>query len=306
MDLIVVIVNWNTRDLLLECLRAVLSTVRNPSYQVVVVDNASTDGSASMVRAEFPDVDLVASTENLGFAGGNNLALREARGRFVLLLNPDATVQKGAIDLLYQAMEEHPNLGALGAQLLNVDGSDQESWGHFPSLLTEIPGAGRWRRASRARHFGDSTGVSAGSYVDWANGACLMLRRAALDQVGLLDESYWLYTEETDWCRRARSLGWYIGVLPGARVVHVRRAASRQAPSHTLVHYHKSRVLFIRKHSGMVPSLLARAIVASKAIAWSVFPTRSPLMSAMPDIARSDVRGAYADLLSWAVGGSGG
>ena len=258
-----------------------------------------------MVRADFPEVDLVASTENLGFAAGNNLALREARGRHVLLLNPDTRVQAGAIDLLCQAMEEHPELGALGAQLLNVDGTEQESWGRFPSLGTEIPVLGRWRRSPSIEIFGGGAGGPAGRFVDWANGACLMLRASALEQVGLLDESYWLYTEETDWCRRARSLGWDIGVLSDAKVVHVRRAASRQAPAHTLIHYHQSRVLFIRKHSGLLPSRFARAVLAIKAAVWSLFPTRSPLMSATPGMASGEARSAYADLLFWAVGGSG-
>jgi N-acetylglucosaminyl-diphospho-decaprenol L-rhamnosyltransferase len=299
MDLSVIIVNWNTKDLLAGCLRSLFATVRNLELEVILLDNASTDGSADMVRTRFPQVKLIQSQENVGFARGNNVALTHAMGQYVLLLNPDTVVLDGAIEQLYQALQTFPRLGAAGAQLLNADGSCQPSWGHFPSLWTEVPGVNRLKSsAPEALEYNllQNTKSSVLS-VDWVSGACLMIRRKAMDQVGLLDEDYWLYTEEADWCFRAQKAGWKIGWLPTAQIVHKARAASRQRYTETMIHFHRSRLLFLLKHRGRTQAFVVQAVLCLKAITWMVTPAISPLSQSFPDLSPTAVKQAHRMLL---------
>jgi N-acetylglucosaminyl-diphospho-decaprenol L-rhamnosyltransferase len=304
MDLSIIIVNWNTKDLLAGCLRSLFATVPNLDFEVILLDNASTDGSADMVRMQFPQVKLIQSQENVGFARGNNVALTHATGQCVLLLNPDTVVLDGAIEQLYQALQTFPVLGGVGAQLLNPDGSCQPSWGHFPSLWTEVPGLNRLKSTAPQAFAHDllqNTKPSVLS-IDWVSGACLMFRRETLDQVGLLDEDYWLYTEETDWCFRARKAGWEIGWLPEAQVVHIARAASRQDLAKAMIHYYRSRLRFLAKHREAWQAAVAKVVVIGKAMFWSAWPNQSPLAKAMTDIPQSEIRHAYVDLAKWSLG----
>jgi N-acetylglucosaminyl-diphospho-decaprenol L-rhamnosyltransferase len=299
MDLSIIIVNWNTKDLLVGCLRSLFATVRDLDLEVVLLDNASTDGSADMVRMWFPQVKLIQSQQNVGFARGNNVALTHAMGQYVLLLNPDTVVLDGAVEQLYQALQIFPSLGAAGAQLLNPGGSCQPSWGYFPSLWTEVPGLDRLRFTApqplvRNLHNKKPSTIS----VDWASGACLMIRREALDQVGLLDEDYWLYTEEADWCFRAQKAGWRIGWLPEAQVVHMARAASRQRYTETMIHFHRSRLLFLLKHRGRMQAYIVQAVLCLKAATWMVTPAISPLSRSFPDLSPTDVQQAHRRLLN--------
>lgn len=299
-DVAVIVVNWNTRDLLAQCLRSVFSSIHDIDFEVVVLDNASTDGSADMVRTLFPQVKLIANAQNQGFAGGNNLALKHAGGRFLLLLNPDTIVQENSVNRLCEALRACSALGAVGAQLLNPDGSHQRSWEYFPSLQTELPVVNRL--ASTDPQPLDC--VLAGERlpllaVDWVSGACLMIRRETLEQVGVLDEDYWLYTEETDWCYRAHVAGWQIALMPEAQVVHLARAASRQRFVETMLHFYRSRLLFLSKHRGRVQACLVQATLCLKAVAWMAAPAISPLSQAFPDLPPSAVRAAYRSLLKY-------
>ena len=306
----VVIVNWNTRDLLAGCLESVARSQesgvssREPeglipdpcslSPEVLIVDNASTDGSATMVRERFPWVRLIESQENLGFAAGNNLALRQATGKNLLLLNPDTVVTEGALDLLLHVIETSPGAAIVGAQLLNADGTLQMSCGVYPSLWTELPLIKRLRRPGRQTSpiLAFDGGVATQS-VDWVSGACLLIRRATYETIGPLDESFWLYTEETDWCYRARRAGGDVLLVPDARVYHLARAASGQRYVFTMLHFYQSKVRFARKHYGPAHASALKQVLRVKAAIWRWRPGGSPLRGAYPNLSDEQIRAAY-------------
>lgn len=318
-DLAVVIVSWNTRDLLARCLA---SLARDPGLtigagpagarrpgprraakrplvtEVTVVDNASTDGSGTMVRARFPWARLVQNQHNLGFAAANNQALRQARGRYLLLLNPDTEIVEGALAGLWQVLEAYPQAGIAGGQLFNGDGSPQRSCGIFPSLWTELLLATRYLGPVRRRvQVRTPEGELAVESVDWVSGACLMIRRQAFQAIGPLDERFWLYTEEADWCYRARAAGWEVLSVPQARVYHQARAASRQRYVATMLCFYQSRVRFVYKHRGPFHASLMRGVLRAKAAVWYRRPGRSPLREAYPGLPDEQIASAYLRLV---------
>jgi N-acetylglucosaminyl-diphospho-decaprenol L-rhamnosyltransferase len=251
MNLSIVIVNWNTRDLLATCLESVLVSPGHAEREVLVVDNASTDGSARMVRERFPQVDLIENQTNVGFACANNQAIQRCRGRYVLLLNSDTRVMGNALEVLEAFMEGHPRAGAAGAKLLNADGSLQPS---VHPMLT--PAHEFWRlifldnvihRATYGAEFWKATQPRP---VEVIKGACLMLRREALSEIGLLDESYFMYTEEVDLCYRLARAGWQLWWVPTAWVTHYGEASSRQVAQDMYIQLYRSKIQFYRKFGG--------------------------------------------------------
>jgi len=256
-DLSIIIVNWNTRELLAGCLNAIEEGKRKkedllaPTVEVIVVDNASSDGSAAMVRERFPWVRLIENTENVGFAAANNQAIAEAAGRYVVLLNSDTEVRLGAFGVLVRFMDEHPRAGACGARLLNADASLQPS---CHPMLT--PGREFWRLVfldrllPRATYPMERWDVTTPRRVEVIKGACLLVRREALDQVGPLDDSYFMYTEEVDLCHRLAQAGWELWWEPRAEVVHFGEASSRQVREEMYIQLYRSKAQFYRKFGG--------------------------------------------------------
>jgi len=263
MDLSVIIVNWNTRNLLDACLASVYASTGDLGLEVFVVDNASTDGSAAMVRERYPQVRLVENTDNRGFAAANNQALALARGRHVLLLNSDTEVAPDAIATLVAFMDAHPRAGAVGPLLLNADGSLQPSchpvltpWREFWRLLfldRLLPLA-----TYPMRHWDRETPRP----VEVIKGACLLLRAAALVQVGPLDERYFIYTEEMDLCARLLAAGWTNHWEPRAHVVHHGEGSTRQAAEAMYVQLYRSKAQFHRKLGGERRARLFKVLVA--------------------------------------------
>jgi GT2 family glycosyltransferase len=250
-DLSVVVVNWNTREMLSGCLASVYGTAGDLDMEVLVVDNASTDGSAEMVRASFAEVHLIENADNVGFAQANNQAIRLSNGRYVLLLNSDTEVHPGALERLVQFMDLDPEAGGCGPRLLNADGSLQAS---CHPMLTPGREFWRllflerlWRQATYAQHKWD---VEAPRRVEVIKGACLLLRRKALEQVGPLDEQYFMYTEEMDLCYRLAQAGWKLWWVPHAVVKHYGEASSRQAAEAMYIQLYRSKVQFHRKFGG--------------------------------------------------------
>ncbi len=276
-DLAVVIVSWNVRDLLATCLRSLFSDLERaaPQAQVWVVDNASADGTPEMVAEAFPAVHLIASAENLGFARANNLALRAILGdsqfairpsSFVWLLNPDTEVQTGATAALVAALETNPQAGVAGAKLLYPGGSLQHSAFHFPGLgqllfdlfplptrLYETPLNGRY-----PRHLYEGTEPFP---VGHPLGAALMARAEAIAAVGLMDEDFWMYCEEIDWCWRMRRAGWQSLCVPAAQVIHHAGQSSGQVRIPSFVNLWSSRAKLYARYHGPVTRRLARALV---------------------------------------------
>lgn len=261
-DLSVIIVNWNTRQLLLDCLRSLVTS--HLQLEVFVVDNASSDNSVAAVRANFPDVRVIENVVNRGFAAANNQAISQSRGRYVLLLNSDTVVLTGALERLVAFADAHPTVGVVGAQLLNGDGTLQPSWAAFPSLLSELLGKNLRSRRPYAKIAGGMAYA-----VDWVGGAALLTRRAAIEQAGLLDEHYFMYSEETDWCYRIKQCGWEICYLPTASVVHFGGQSSRQASLRMKTELYRSKLRFFEQHYGVLRRnlllLLLHGSIAGKA-----------------------------------------
>lgn len=281
-DLAVIIVSWNTRKLTLDALRTLYQDLdaNGPGAAVWVVDNASSDSTPDAVRQQFPQVTLIASRTNLGFAGGNNHAFRQmgfsdkpvqpqdvaGLPKAVYLLNPDTLTQSGATRALYEALFSLPRAGIVGAQLAYADGSFQHGAFHFPGLgqllveLFPLPGRfyestfnGRYPRAA----YQQNTPFP----VDHTLGATMMIRREAILQTGLFDEQYFMYCEEIDWSIRIRRAGWEIYAVPAAHVTHLVGQSTGQIRPQSVVNLWRSRFRLYQKHYAPLKSRLARGIV---------------------------------------------
>jgi GT2 family glycosyltransferase len=275
----IVIVSWNTRELLARCLASLDAQpfdVRRASVQdgracppaeVIVVDNASDDGSAVLVRQRFPWVRLIPNASNVGFAVACNQAMRLAGGRYVVLLNPDAEVEPNALTTLLAFMEAHPEAGATGPMLVDAGGAAQTSCSPAPTLGRELWRLFHldavWPRASYRMHAWPSDRPRE---VDVAQGACLMLRRAALDQVGLLDEQFFIYSEEVDLCQRLRRQGWRVYWVPSARVLHHGGQSTRQVAAAMFLRLYHGKVLYFRKHGGAPAARTYKLILSAAAL----------------------------------------
>ena len=261
LDLSIIVLSWNTRQMLVDCLSSVQATVANLACEVVVVDNGSTDGSQAMLLRHFPDVHLIQNDENVGFARANNQAMTASQGRYMLLFNSDAIATPGAIQSLLDLARTQPRAGIVGAQLVNRDGSFQASHTSFPTLWQEflmLTGLGRlfygqWYPShSPEEEKGPQT-------VDYVEGACLLVRREAFEDVGGLDESYFMYAEEVDWCHTMRERGWQVWYQPEAKVIHLGGGSSRNRRPQREADLYRSRVQFFRKHYGDRAAWLLKA-----------------------------------------------
>lgn len=260
LDLTIVIVSWNTRELLDRCLITLKDELlqhESKSVEVFVVDNDSKDDSAKMVEEKHSWVNLIANDDNLGFAKANNQVLRNAKGDNVLLLNPDTEMKPGCLSVMIDFLESHPKCGIIAPQLLNTDGSIQRSCRQFPTflgMLFELIGL------SKMFPKGSTYGAQFRAYkmLDWEHdderevdqpeGACLMLKKEVIDQVGLLDEGYFMLFEEVDWCYRIKQAGWEIWFTPKAQVLHHYGQSIKQVKVRMIISSHKGLYRFWRKH----------------------------------------------------------
>lgn len=260
-----VTVNLNTCGELRDCLKSALAADPG-STEFIVVDNASTDGSVEMLQLEFPDVRLIRNSGNLGFAKASNQGVKVSSGRYVLLLNPDCVVHPGVFTELMRFGDAHPEAGIFGIRILNKNGTVFESCRRFPTLA-----AGIFRNAVLARLFPNNPYIkeylmadwdhSEVAEVDWVSGAALVARREMLDQIGLLDERFFMYCEDVDIAYRAKQSGWKVMYFPGATVVHLRARSSDQNPVPMIIAFHRSMYAFFKKHYSDQSSVLTRAVV---------------------------------------------
>ncbi len=271
MTLSIVIVNWNTRELLERCLHSIQSSLSTPKpfdVEIIVVDNASSDKSAEMVRREFPLVRLIENRHNAGFARANNQAIRCSSGNYVLLLNPDTDIGPDSLEILVRFMEERVEAGAAGCRLLSPDGSLQISCYPEPTLFREF-----WRifhldllwpvGSYRMSRWDTRTTRS----VDVLKGACLMLRREVLDQCGLLDEDFFIYSEDQDLCRRVRQHGWKIFWVPQAIVLHYGAQSTGQFVAEMFLRLYEGKIAYFRKHHGRLTAGLYKLILLAACLA---------------------------------------
>lgn len=233
MDLSIVILNYKSAKLTRQCVKTIKLYEPVFSYEIIVVDNASGDGVAEMLQRHFPEVRFIQTGANLGYAGGNNVGIREASGRHILVMNPDITVTAGAIDEMVRHLDAHPEVGILGPRLLKPDGGTDESCYRFPTPLTPIMrrtplGQTAFGRRELKRYLMADFDRRTTRPVDWLLGAVLMIRREALEKVGPFDDRYFLYFEDTDLCRRYWQAGWQVVYFVGAEMVHYHERLSAQ------------------------------------------------------------------------------
>jgi GT2 family glycosyltransferase len=259
-DVSVVVVTHRHRAFVERCLDALDRVRAEAALEVFLVDNLSRDGTPELVAEKYPWVRLSVRDRRRGFSDNNNYALRQAAGRYVLVLNPDTEVRPGAVAALVRFMDGHPEVGICGAKLLNPDGSVQPSCRRFPTLSSVLARRTPLRgvlkdSAANGRHLMKDRGATEPMDVDWLLGACLFVRRTAIDEVGLLDEGYLLYVEDIDWCYRMHQKNWGVSWVPEAEIVHHHLAVSdrRLFGWHGWVHL-KSMIRYYRKH--LAPSFL--------------------------------------------------
>ncbi|NIN65598.1 MAG: glycosyltransferase [Anaerolineae bacterium] len=254
LDLSIIIVNWNTRDLLRDCLRSVYESEGDLAFEVIVVDNCSNDGSAEMVRMEFPQVHLIESDTNAGYACANNLGLQRLEARHYLLLNPDTVLPSHALEEMVAFMDAHPEVGMAGPKLVMADGSlDLACRRAFPTIENSFYKLfGLSRLFPNSRRFGQYNltylDPDEMAEVDSVVGAFLMVRREVVEQVGGLDEQYFMYAEDLDWALRAKKAGWKVYYYPEVTVLHYKRQASEQNRRRAQFEFWRAMYIFYNKH----------------------------------------------------------
>jgi N-acetylglucosaminyl-diphospho-decaprenol L-rhamnosyltransferase len=261
LDLSIIIINWNTRQLLADCLNSITATIERYAFEVIVVDNGSTDESQAMLAAQFPEVHLIQNLHNVGFARANNQAMAVSRGRYLLLLNSDALLLPQAATAMLNLAASEPRAGLIGAHLRNRDGSFQASYTPFPNLWQEfliLSGLGRLFYGREYPSYGPKENKGP-QVVDYVEGACMLVRREAYEQVGGLDEGYFMYAEEVDWCYTLRQQGWQVWYQPAAKVIHLGGGSSQQRRTQREGDLYRSRVRFFRKHYGNTAARFLKA-----------------------------------------------
>ena len=253
----IIIVNWNARDPLHNCLKSIYEYSGEEDYEIIVVDNASTDGSVEMVKKAWPGVILAENPENVGFARANNIGIRQSTGQYVCLANSDVTVLGGCIGNLVEFMDRNPRVGMAGARILNPDLTLQPSCRHFPTIWNNLC------QTLALNHLFPKSRFFSGPFmnywphdevrkVDVISGCFWMVRRKAIEEVGLLDEDFFLYGEDIDWCRRFHATGWDVIFYPGVEVIHVGGASSSNAPIKFYIEMKRADLQYWRKHHGRV------------------------------------------------------
>ncbi len=267
MKLSINIVSWNTKELLDKCLESIFQNLPGFEFEVLVVDNASNDGSGEMVTQRYPQVRLTVNPANIGFADANNQAIRENTGEYSMLLNPDTEVYPGALDTLIRFMDLRPEAGAAGPLLLNPDQSLQTSCYPEPTLPREF-----WRlfHLDRISAYGiyDMTEWNPAEIhpVEVIQGACLVIRKIALDQVGLLDSDYFMYTEEVDLCHRLAKANWALYWVPQAAVIHYGGQSTKQIAADMFLQLYRSKIQYFRKNHGRLAGITYKLILLASAL----------------------------------------
>jgi len=285
MELSVVIVNYRSRERLLECIAALAPELAGREAEILVVDNDSRDGAPEAVTARFPAVRVRVNADNLGYARAVNQGIADGRGAHVLVMNPDCIVRPGAVRALLDYMREHPRTGIAAPRILNLDGSIEYSARAFPdgfaflfnrySVLTRLFPRNPWTRGYLLTDWDHASARD----VDWVTGACMMVRRTAIDRVGGMDEAFFMFNEDVDWCRRMGQAGFGVTYVPAAEAVHWIGASKQRVARRVIYERHRGMIHYFRKHHPANPALDAFASVLIMARAW--------LMIAMNALRRS-------------------
>ncbi len=265
-DVSVVIVSYNTRDVTVECVRSVFEKTTGCTFEVIVVDNASSDGSAEAIAAACPEAIVIANTDNKGFAGANNDGLAIAKGRYLLLLNPDTLVNEGSIRDVLEYCESNPDAGIVGCRCFNVDGSQQSTifrYKRFSEVVINVFVPNKWmrksRRLGRSRYIGADLDQTLD--VEVVAGCYMMVRRECYERVGGMDDRFFMYAEEVDWCYRIHQAGWRIVYFPGASILHYGGLSAAKCESEMNLAMAKSNLLLIQKIMGQPLAWISNALM---------------------------------------------
>lgn len=262
MDLSVIILSFNTKELLLNCLKSIFKQTKGIKYEVIVVDNGSVDGSPALVKKlakSHKNLVLLKNSENLGFASGNNLGIEKAKGDYIMLLNSDTILKDNSLKKLVNFSQRHPKIGIVGPRLLNKDGTHQPSTSPFltlPKLFLWLVTGDRFLYRSPSKTLS----------VDWVMGAVFLVKKEVIDQVGLLDENFFMYVEEMEWCYRAKQAGWQVWFYPGAEVFHLIRGSSPSGKQRAIWWIYEGLYFFYTKHFAPWQSAVVKLLLRTKAL----------------------------------------
>ncbi|MDX1991563.1 MAG: glycosyltransferase family 2 protein [bacterium] len=265
LDLSIIIVSWNVRDLLAACLRSIEATAGHLKLETIVVDSASSDDSVAMMQRDFPHVTVLAQHENVGYTRGNNIGLQAAKGRYLLLLNPDTEIMGDALTQMVAYLDAHPEVGVVGPHTLNTDGSYQSTRRRFPTVLLAFFES-TWLQPYAPKTLLDRFYVNdapqdATLEVDWVQGSALLARREIYDQIGGLDEGYVMFSEELDWCKRAKQHGWRVVYLGSANITHHGGKSTDQASARKHIYFQESKLRYFRKYHGVWVAVVLRVFL---------------------------------------------
>jgi GT2 family glycosyltransferase len=295
LKLSIVTVSWNVKEALINCLRSIEENRPCDEYEVIVIDNASKDGTVEAIRRDFPEVKLVINTENRGFAAANNEGIQESRGQYILFLNPDTIVHPCSLDILVKFMDDNADVGACGPKLLNADGTTQPSARRFPTFRGSL-------YCHTAFRF---LGIFRGQYKNWLMkdfdyersmdvdqlmGAALMVRSSVIGQVGRMDERFFIYYEEVDLCYRIKQAGWRIVFLPQAVIGHLGGQSTAQVPVKRRIIMLTSLLSFFRKHRGRLSTSMFSAVFKSALVLRDICNFVSGILTYIVATLRSDRR----------------
>lgn len=307
MDISIIIVNWNTKDLLLGCLASLHSEASRLENEIIVVDNASTDDSVNAVRERFPRVKIIQNQTNLGFAKANNIGILESSGRYVCLVNSDVVVRDGCLEKLLAFMDQHRTVGIVGPKLLFPNLTLQWSCKRFPTLWSYFCESVGLSRIFRASPFFSGEHMQFFQHdvicpIDSLVGALLFVRKEAIEHVGLLDECFFMYGEETDWCKRLRKAGFEIFFLPEAEAVHYGAGSSSREPARFYKEVYRSKLKYWQKHHSAISQLCFVSIVFARQLIRLIAGASVYVVKAKKrDVVKTQMKGAK-EVLGWLLG----
>lgn len=262
LDLSIIIVSWNVSQYLAACLDSIQANVGDLNMEVLVVDSNSSDSTVEMLHTRYPWVKILSQSENVGFTRGNNIGLAAAQGRHCFLLNPDTEIVAQALTQMVKYIDQHPEVGIVGPHTLNSDGTTQSTRRRFPTLITALFES-TWlqRFAPRRvldRYYAHDIADNATADVDWVQGSAVLLRRAVYQQIGGLDEQYINFSEELDWCKRARLAGWRVVYLGDTTIIHHGGKSFEQVVSVKHIYFQQSKLRYFHKYHGWLAALILR------------------------------------------------
>jgi N-acetylglucosaminyl-diphospho-decaprenol L-rhamnosyltransferase len=309
-DLSIVIVSWNVRDYLAACLDSIHANTGDLTYEVVVVDSYSDDGTVEMVRSRYAWVKFLPQPSNVGFTRGNNIGLGTAQGRYLMLLNPDTEILGDALPRMVSYLDDNPHVGIVGPRTLNSDGTTQSTRRRFPTLLTAVFES-TWLQGWAPRRVLDEFYArdipdDGTADVDWVQGSALMIRRKVYGQIGGLDEQYVMFSEEMDWCKRARSAGWRVVYMGDAVVVHHGGKSTEQTSALKHIHFQNSKLRYFRKFHGPLAALALRVFIVASYAEQILIEQIKAALGHKRDMRRERVRIYWKVIRSLAANGNHG